>query len=1410
VFAEFCPSVASLHLPALHLFYQPIPKFISVKEELDIQAATNWDERARKVITELFIKKIKEDIELPFDSGGYKLINTHFENGQSLHSQQYYFAKRFFQNTDNCKRLAWLLVEKLRELQITEPITLVGFRNYTSLFLNQATRLNKNFNYAILEQGSDPDNRPFIWQHQKELKTNLLIILPIACTCSAYVKIRNWLSDPKNLQQEDNQERKVDVRFINVFLILEESLRSMENENISIDNEKPDKSKAERIYSEFNWSEIKGKDTDAIHFSNDPSLKFVASPLIRIYADMQLPQQCPLCFTEEGKKQNPKIYKEEKPLLPTHINYESPKLILGFPNFSKVPDQQDFFKTFIDFKKTWNIHLYGHITVNNNSFLNYIRGNAFYEKNKAEIIPYFEARLAKHVATANVIFITVGNKHKSDFLEDLSLSKTFSEKSITILRYESTGEFIDNFISLYGDSINAPDTSVIYFEEVLSGGKILKLISDRIKHSRAALTGNGIRGYDAIISLVDRTLLSTKNEILKKLYNAKNYRDADQRFITFFKLNVPIIEASRLGNPLEKKKEDYNKMIADSHLDSLKMTIVRKMIKQLPVPLPEIDFYPDEMQTEEYFPFANIEKDINPEVYEFYKPYFNKERLDLLELYLIHEINTVLSNPLYQHKHFFNQFQKSPKLFIKHLLKQIRGRIINQLDNYFNGQEAKDSEFRNTKVEDEIIHDTIIKLLSRYPFSYYKNIYEAVFDYCTKKLDVVHYLIERKGVRSFSEFRKLKFYIKRSVDLNSNFIISERFIECIKKQYDKQSVDKVKENYRDRLAEIEKLYNEKSISHEYYEAALKNIRYKQIQVATYFQWLLYCFKDLINKHPYRSIKLEELLNSKKLLPDEINNPVNDLATLQSLLSSPYFHFTGMAKAENLLYLNQLKEKLKKEDFSTQEEFTGYYLDKHKNHDQKVINGYKIIRQTRFRHLEDELRNQKIWEIESSFMNMVNTLKILQERKERVYENPENDFTKNVKEILDAAIKIIQPGLPESCLNYAFFTEYIRNAEGDNDTNSIYAFISDETIDQPAAIKLRESGLIYNLLNGMTDAEGNEQTLVAALRTGTGQIIGFHESYNCKSSGTDEKLSDLYKNDWFDRTSETGLHLLTDKSNMCLIMRLAALTEPGKKTEGYELKGQSVVVITCSQPSNTRNFLDFMSNEKVRLLLLIKEELFGYLQRLFENDAFIEVVKNYQRQNLARALEHGAGKYALAINEILKTPDISRHLPILKVIWTLYNIQVSQILKANASSTNSIPEDEKEFDDRDLKSLFVAIMEAPHLARRPLLENDYTLYFDFTGIKCPEHLFYLVFSEIFLNMRKYSLLAEGDRIFKIEQSDNSIIFENTYDQETNLTPKKTKLDGGKNMCKKIIGKYMRWDEEVIKSENKYQVKLTFYK
>jgi len=1353
------------------------------------------------------ISNIKQKIEEDFEQGGYKLENTHFANGRNLHSRQYYFAKRYFQSSDNCIELAKLLAGKLESLGLENNTTLIGFRNYSGLLLNYACSILNNNNYAIVEE----EEGNYIWQHLPSLKKHLVIIIPIACTCSTFVRMRKFINDYLRSQHLHN-DITITPTFIPLFLILSESLKKYEFKNLKVSDLREPNEEIHKIYSAFDWNEI---NIDHIVFNSNENTSYQAYPLIRLFSEIYLPETCKICFPVD------RLNGTEKPLLQTHDNYETPTLIFKYPNFNPVENSSklNFFDSFSTVGDTWNIHLYGHIKVNKSRYKNYIRGNAFYEKNKSSILKYFEEKLKAYIKDddKSIILITAEDKHNSNFLDDLAYSNTFKGRSVTILRFQPSHEFVDNFISLHSDFINQKCDKVIYFEEVMSAGKTFKLISNYIKHSKQGEDKLGRHGLDLVLTLIDRTTLHTKDEILKKLHSKKMPLDPAPRFISYFSLNVPIISASHLGNPLTTRNKDLINLIHDSHLDAVKKIIMKELSMHQPKKLPELELS-EKDNSLHFFPFVEKNNLSLKELVEQYSPVYNKERLDLLKLYFAHHINTELSQKKYNESGFFSTYINNPELLIEELLLTLNKKTAEEIDSFF-AHSLLPNRVRNTNLENEIVNYIIIKLLARHPFTYYKDIYIPIFNYCVKHLSKLNARIEQKGIPNFMNFRELKFFIRRSVELNSNFIISDAFLKCIKVQYSKQRIELIMAGYKSELLKLDQTYNESSTRDSwFYKTIKRNIQYKQDQLSSYFLFLIFCYKELVLKNPYRSIKLEELINSKELLPPYVHEAHLHNDQLETVISNPYYQFTGMLKAENIYFLKELKELHKKrgEGNWAKHENEGlfkirllynYYFRMKKN-DPIILNAKKLLAKSRFNNIENRReREKKLSEIKTSVCAMLKTVSLLESRKLRKDDKLSvgTDLNSEIVEILNAVLEIIQPGISKDNLDYAFCIEYRKDALMSRANENIYTILSKKKPDSTPEVKLDKNGLVVNLLNGLTDINDfdSEESLLTVICSKDGKVRSFKEKYATCSNQAGVTIEELYKKDLYNPETKMGLQIIND-SSMSLYFRLSTLNKTKSNELVAKLEGQAVLVITCKLEPNLVNYLEFMSNEKIRLILLIKTELLEYLQKQFENDAFIEILENRKRESYQRKLEHGLSRYRIAQNKLFEESSNSTDEEIIdrnRIVNKIINDAIDgQFYFRNKPTITETP---VEYKTSKILTKIKYILESPCFFGCVITESEIK-YSGFTTdlIVMYPSIFNVVIPELIINMKKCSSRQRNDGLtIEYSAEQNKITFRNDI-RKAFLNDSDDKDFGGLNMCREIIAKLKLQPLEIPKRTDEY--------
>lgn len=131
---------------------------------------------------------------------GYKIKDTHFKIGTAIHSSDFYYAKRLFQNSYYTARIAILLAIKikLKLLNRDAVVTLVGYEMYSELLVSYVKKFlidygYKNINHiVVVDEGDKMAHLP-----KNNINDNIIIIVPIASTGSTSEKIERYICSLK-------------------------------------------------------------------------------------------------------------------------------------------------------------------------------------------------------------------------------------------------------------------------------------------------------------------------------------------------------------------------------------------------------------------------------------------------------------------------------------------------------------------------------------------------------------------------------------------------------------------------------------------------------------------------------------------------------------------------------------------------------------------------------------------------------------------------------------------------------------------------------------------------------------------------------------------------------------------------------------------------------------------------------------------------------------------------------------------------------------------------------------------------------------------------------------------------------------------------------------------------------------
>ncbi|KAB8155986.1 hypothetical protein EZY14_001870 [Kordia sp. TARA_039_SRF] len=1312
--------------------------------------------------------------ESVFD-GAHKLENVHFRMSSNLHSNTYYYVERFLQNKSNCKLLSDIFIERLIENNHDDDITFVGYLNYTGLSLNYITHQLNNTNYGIIEYGEEG----FSWQFIPKPKKKIIIVLPVSCTFATYFKLKNWIS------ARFNNEVDISNSFYNLFTILDERLKVIEGSSLDLNNLKKKYLDILSLYKNYNWTKITPNGV-VLGDSNNPDSNNISNILIRLYSRLQIAESCEYCYPTSDWKNN------ARPLVISHPYLDSPNQIFSLPFFD-INVEDDSLNIFKENRFLNISQVYGNLSARKSRYLNYIRGNEFYNNNDDQIIDYFKSKISKNIN--RIVFITSDEGKSSNFLEDFSLNEKFKDVDIEILRLNPSIESIETFMNLNKSRIFLRSSYIIYYDDVIAGAKTFKLLSDYIKHYRETNRKYAVtdrHGFDSVWTLIDRTNYFIKSEIIKKLKSKIN-EDPEKNFIVFKNLNVPILSSFHLENPLEKRLRDLRKILSQCHLDYVYVRIVREIRKNQFILLPEIneDFRHDEQI--EYFPFTNIERDFNNKIIEIYAPYFFKANHNLLKLYLTDKVNSHLSD-LFP-KNATTTFKE--ETWLTDLISIIQNESKNIAERFFISPKYVNSTIRNYEAEKRIISYTLIKVLSRFPFQYYKEIKDKLFHYSLEKLEEIHFEIPNNPIRSFEDFRKLKFYVKRNAELGSNFILSKTFFLSIKQYYDFNGESKLLNFYSKTLENIEKSFLKDIITKEYCNRSISNIRYKSRQLLSYFDFLISSYKELIFQEPSRSLFLENVINSTEVLPNNISlNNLGKDEDLVNLIKDPYFHFTGAVKAENLHFIHDLislhlKNIVSKNFHKKQKSYLkSYYFIGKSQKDPGIINIRKLISYSRFYSLENKSDEaSKLDELRNSYAQMLIVLNRLKFNK--IDYNSKDDFINKLNGLLNDITKIISNN---NDVQLGLFYDYGNLREEPEDRTQIFYCNSTSDKFWLESADLHKKGFVLKFMKGLYNrsSQGKLQSFLAGAKI-NGNWEVFEDTY-FDNDDNKYKIDELLKNDMLKENNESHPYSL-NYSTMFMAIKLSELLDDEDIFSKNNNYGKALLIFTIQKESTLDNFLDFFSNEKFRLILAIKKYLLEYLNKQFNNTAFIEVLQKKSKLTYQKVLRHQLGTYYNNLDLLFNDRDSKNKLE--------FDITLNAIRSQVAAYDINFVKGESHKSKEDIDSLIRTVIESKCLGKQAFMfykiKNNIN-----DKIKIPNVIYNVIIPQLLINIKQYTenTINQIEILIELNVRNLKFLFKNKIAHYKVINAKNNSKKEGRIMCQKIIDNYNQY---VIDSNKKESVK-----
>ena len=133
---------------------------------------------------------------------GYKISNTHFRIGERIHTNDFYYAKRLFQNSYYTVRIAYWIAYQIIKNKIDDKshLTLVGYELYSVLTLSMVCDIlgRKGFinvDYTYLTNNDKKLSFPPCYNSNID---NYIIVVPISSTGDTTIKMKHSVAKKHN------------------------------------------------------------------------------------------------------------------------------------------------------------------------------------------------------------------------------------------------------------------------------------------------------------------------------------------------------------------------------------------------------------------------------------------------------------------------------------------------------------------------------------------------------------------------------------------------------------------------------------------------------------------------------------------------------------------------------------------------------------------------------------------------------------------------------------------------------------------------------------------------------------------------------------------------------------------------------------------------------------------------------------------------------------------------------------------------------------------------------------------------------------------------------------------------------------------------------------------------------------
>ncbi|MBC2705144.1 hypothetical protein [Desulfobacula sp.] len=756
--------------------------------------------------------EIKEKIQ---KIQGFKILKSHFRLGSKIHISDFYYAKRFFQNSFFSSRFAFIITKNIIDnhesiLIENEGLTLIGYglysellvsmvKNYLKKYFKNSENIKLKLNHDLFSDSEDLN----LIKGYDDMYDNISIIVPIASTFSTSMKIEEKLRTTYG-------KKNILSPHLNVLLISDGEI----NRTLPNDTEK-----------KFGWKEI-NQSQKTVTVSNsfgEQEKKETQKFFLSLPSKWYVIEGCEICFPDISSKTNdciknncddchdrkkPGCPLSEKVLQMTDKTSVTPSIIFSYPKCRIITQKEK--ETLFSINN--NTLKYGHVKRGNNHYHFYLHIEKLFQDNKDSIEKWLQNSVKKDLATNiqysaadKVLIIAPEHFSNTDFIN--TVNEELFSNSANILHYNAANDHIANFQSFFGSEINQAE-KIFFVDDTITTGSTFFKTNYFIKHTRGSIDGKDPHGFDACIFLLNRSDSFTQKNILRKLNNDS------ERVYSYANIHLPPLKGANSDCKLCIDRKRAESLIDDSFLDRLKMHFYNR-IKRLTVR--EIRSFSDE-SNQSNFGYNILKRQI--------EDLLKTDKLTYEQLTLrmenIHEKNSI--QPFENKNKNLIKIEAIHRIFEYFSSKDRSAFFSNETTDFISWQKdlrsCEKSPFErnyllNTTPKDllPLTPDSaiLLKVLTFPPLNAYKPIREKSFEWIielfNRQIEVLKEQIDNKEY-NYKAIRDFKFLIRRAGLMNANFLISKRFLDFLKILYTSEYFEKLLEEFQGIIKQAVKEINQ--------------------------------------------------------------------------------------------------------------------------------------------------------------------------------------------------------------------------------------------------------------------------------------------------------------------------------------------------------------------------------------------------------------------------------------------------------------------------------------------------------------------------------------------------------------------------------------------------------------------------